>query len=92
MPKGRAKTNNKKVLNQASLAAGTIIENIVTLTKGGKTQSTKKQDQNDASVTDAKSTSKSFACNQSDLKVGMLKLHKYISDVVCCNFFSFTLC
>ena len=73
MPRGRAKVTNKKVLNQASLAAGSLIDNIVTLTKGGRAQSTNKDDRNHASVTDAKSNCKGNSFNQSDLKGGMFK-------------------
>ena len=72
MPKGRAKVTNKKVLNKASRAAGSLIDNIVTLTKGGRAQSTNKEDSNHASVTDEKSNFKGNSFNQSDLKGGTL--------------------
>ena len=87
MPR-RAKTSNKKVLNQASLAAGAIIDNIVTLTKGGRTQSSTKNVENHASVTDdnivetmdkpKQSTAPNDSSNQADRKVGMFKLQIYI--------------
>ena len=60
------------------------------MTKGGTAQPTNKKDNNDPSVTDAKATSKIDSFNKSDLKVGMLKLHKHASDVLCSNFVKLT--
>ena len=58
----------------------------MTLTKGGTAQSTNKEVNNHPSVTEPKATSRSDSFNKSDSKVGMLKLHKYISDVLSSNF------